>query len=103
MIEGMVDKFNRQHNRLMRRKEQYLKAWLACTGLSPEECMLIIAEDKNPTLNFSNSKILFLAPLDVIKKAEAISNLQKQAELKAKREAALSKLSEEDKTVLGIL
>ena len=41
LVDHLRQAANRLHARVMRHRERYLRAWIAATGLHPEECELV--------------------------------------------------------------
>ncbi len=101
-INDVVSRMEKYTKRLLRRREQYLKAWIAETGYKPSECMLVEAEDKYPKLNFVNSKVIFIVPVDKLLFKQTLEQIKADQEARILREKALSKLSEEEKKILGV-
>jgi len=40
-MDLFLKKAARAHDRLMRHRHRYIRAWIAATGLHPEECVLV--------------------------------------------------------------
>ena len=102
-MKSAMDKIRKKFNRLMRRKEQYLKAWIAETGIRPSDCMLVEQTVSTSRLDFSiPTKNIFIVPLDKVRYKKTIEEMLEQDKLDQKRKEILSKLTEEEREFLGV-